>query len=680
MLRQFNTPNTMALSAALCANMLDCDFIFFNPSDVDLTNRKINGLTLVDGKWVRKLTNYPDAIDNSPARKANRSIYNELEKSVPFTMHRIGNKDFVSKKLMNDVEYRDLVIPYKNLNEFNDAMEMLNQHSKIIIKPTGGNRGNGIVYIEKIDQDFLVVSKEENVKYDYEAFKEYINELSKHKNLVQMYISSTTRSNLPFDIRIHVRRGEEGKWKIVKIYPRMGNEKSVESNLSQGGSIAKIVPFLKHNFEGQWKRIFADLKKLGREFPEYFNRGYDFHIDALGLDIGIDQDGKPWLFEVNSFPGCTMFEVEAQLVAMKYAKYLALKDGKLSAVNNKEKTVIAMLSPAKGLSKLKTACAAASLLYDSEFCYFTPDDIDYENQFLYGKTYVNNEWITKQYSYVEGIDVIYDRIRLVGRMKYKKVYDELSHIPLTHKSFGGTLNKIKVYDVFKKDGSMIDHIVPYLHHTNISKTIDFIREQQVVIIKPQVGLFGNGLFYIEYLNDQYNIKFKGQELNFTETKFISWLEQTTRKEPYVVQKYIYTRTKDNQPFDVRVHLMRGYKNKWEFVAILPRVGIEFEKMTAMKIGGYTGMWEGFIKRNYGEESYSSINKQMRRVSLDFTKKFEALFNTEISEVGIDFAIDENGQIYLLEMNLRRPGFFYYEFDVAKRAMGYAKYLSELNEK
>jgi len=679
MLRQFKQPNSMALAAALSANMLNCNFLFFNPEDIDLKNKKINGLVLDNGKWTRQISNYPDVVDNSPPRKENKAVYAELEKSIPFTMHRIGNKDYVSSNLIKDDDYKDLVIPYQTLTSEHDIYKMLELYKKIIVKPTGGNRGNGILYIEQVGQTYIVISKDQKMKYEIDDFNKYISKLIKQKYIIQKYISSTTQSKLPFDIRIHVRRGEFGKWEIVKIYPRIGNSNSVESNLSQGGSISKITPFLKQNFQDDWEKLLTSLNKLGKEFPIYFNKKYDFEIDALGLDIGIDNNGKLWLFEVNSFPGCTMFEIEAQQVAMKYAKYLAGKK-KHSVINqNNNKTVIAMFSPAKGLSKLKTACFAAASMYDAEFCYFTPEDIDYKSKVIYGKTFTNNKWITKQYSYVNEIDVIYDRVRMIGRRKYKEVYEELNHIPFTHKNFGRTLNKIKVYDEFQKDGSMKNHIIPYIHHTSSSEILDFINEHKKIIIKPQVGLIGNGLYYIESSDSFYVIKFKGQELQLNRSEFINWIEKLTSKEAYVVQKYINTRTKDNQPFDIRVHLMRGYRNKWEFVVILPRVGIEFEKITPMKRGGYVGIWEGFIKRNYGEESYTNINKEMKKISLDFTKKFEKLFQTEISEVGIDFAIDENGQIYLLEMNLRRPGFQYYEFDVAKKAIGYAKYLSEVNK-
>lgn len=681
MLRQFEKPNTMVKAAALSAAMLDCEFFFFNPEDVDIHNKKINGLFLKNGEWKKSITRFPDVIDNSPPRRASREVYKELEKTIPFTMHRIGNKDFVSKRLMSDKKYDGLVIPYKELRSINDVFEMLQSNTSIIIKPTGGNRGQGIIYAEKKNSKFSVKTLDNIKIYDADEFEKYIEELAERKFIVQSYISSVTKSNLPFDIRIHVRRGDDGNWTNVKIYPRIGSGKSVESNLSQGGSLAQIVPFLKYNFTESWKEILAELRTLGKKFPVYFQEGYDYQLDALGLDIGIDEKGKLWLFEVNSFPGSTMFELEAQEVAMKYAKYLALRQEnpttEIQILNNEnKKPVIAMLSPAKGISKLKSACVAAASMYDCEFFYFTPDDIDYKEKIIQGKTYINHKWETKEYSYIQDIDVVYDRIRLVGRKKYKKVYDTLNHIPLTHKSFGGTLNKIEVYDKFKLEGTLEDHIVPYTHYKDVDSVVNFIEEHKKIIIKPQVGLMGNGLYYIEKNEGIYEVINKNAELKFNKAEFKLWLAKTADAEPYVVQKYIYTRTKDDAPFDVRVHMMRNDKNKWEFIVILPRVGIGYEKITAMSEGGYISQWAGFIKRNYGEEMYSAINRQMRYISKEFTNKFEEIYNTEISEIGIDFAIDENGHVFMLELNLRRPGFLYYEFDVAKRAIGYARYLYE----
>lgn len=148
----------------------------------------------------------------------------------------------------------------------------------------------------------------------------------KRKYLIQPYIRSLTKGNLPYDIRIHVRRGENAEWKVVKIYPRIGLADGIVSNISQGGYITKLDNFLKVNFGDEYLKIKSRLFKFASEFPDYFQKGYDnYLIDALGIDIGIDENNKFWIFEVNSYPGSTFFELESQLVAMSYARYLAEK-------------------------------------------------------------------------------------------------------------------------------------------------------------------------------------------------------------------------------------------------------------------------------------------------------------------------------------------------------------------
>ena len=184
MLRHFENPNTMAKAAALSAEMLDCDFFFFNPKDVDINHKNINGLFLKNGEWIRMVTEFPDVIDNSPSKKISKNIYQELEKTIPFTMHRIGNKDFVNKRLINE-RYAELVIPYRDLKNINDVKEMLSVHSRIIIKPSGGNRGKGIIYIEKKDDKYTIRAAENINTYNETEVEKYIYELTNKNYIVQ---------------------------------------------------------------------------------------------------------------------------------------------------------------------------------------------------------------------------------------------------------------------------------------------------------------------------------------------------------------------------------------------------------------------------------------------------------------------------------------------------------------
>jgi glutathione synthase/RimK-type ligase-like ATP-grasp enzyme len=203
----------------------------------------------------------------------------------------------------------------------------LAEYKKIILKPQRGNRGRGIYYIEDRNSYYLIIANKEKIELEKNKIDTFIENEITHKNyIVQRYIQSLTKDNLPFDIRIHVRRDINAEWKVVKIYPRIGTNDGITSNVSQGGYIGQIDKFLKRQFGDKYLTVHDELTKLAKEFPVYFQKGYNYNIDALGIDIGIDDNCKLWLFEVNSYPGSTFFELESQIVAMGYAKYLAQQE------------------------------------------------------------------------------------------------------------------------------------------------------------------------------------------------------------------------------------------------------------------------------------------------------------------------------------------------------------------
>ena len=709
MLRQFSKPNQLVLAAAHAAKMIDCNFFFFHPTDVNFESRKIMGLFYEDGEWVRRETEFPDVVDNSPSRREYRETFNRLSKEVPFTMRRIGNKDVVNNRIKQDAVFAKYIIPSNKITSVEDILAFLKEYDAIVVKPAGGNRGKGIHFIAKTEEGFILNVDSVTKEIKREEMQDHLAPLIKRSMIVQPFIQSVTKEGLPFDIRLHVRRGMEGKWKTVKIYPRIGNGDGIVSNLSQGGSIGRIRPFLKHQFGEKWLTIWKELNELASAFPNYFQKSYDEPLDALGLDIGIDSDGRLWLFEVNSFPGSTMFELEAQQVAMQYAKHLALihkkdllkvdalkkgihtnskevdkEDSSVSVLEKqnhemKGKPVIAMLSPAKGRSRLKFDCAAVSPFYEAEFFYFTVHDIDYEKQVVQGQTHEDGKWITKIYRREE-IDVIYDRLRAIGRPRFKKAYDFLKGIPNTHPIFGRSINKLEVYDKISNEESLKAHIIPYENFENVEKALNFIAEHTEIILKPHVGHGGKSLVYIIKEDDTFILHQQFEKKTLDHFTFMEWLEEYTSTEDFLLQKYINTRTIDGNPFDIRAHMMRDKTGKWSYVAYFPRIGVEHEKITQQDRGGYRGKWKGFLERNYGKEKYVEINKQFKRIVPQLLSVFEREYNQKISEAGLDLAISPDGQIYLIEFNILRPGIHYYEFEVAKRAIGYALYLHETQEK
>ncbi|AYU54137.1 YheC/YheD family protein [Staphylococcus debuckii] len=323
MLRTNTKPQILARTVAYICMHYGIKFFYFSPSDVDLINKKINGQFFEKGKWVRKIVDYPDVVDNEPMKMKNKKIYNNLKETSIFTTNPLGGKNKVFRMLKESQLFEDVLIPYILVRNPDDVLSFLNRYNKILLKPVFSNQGRNIIVIEKAGNSFKLLDDRISKSLTYNELIELLNQ--KYMNptyICQPFINSKTIEGSPFDIRLHVRKNSEGRWEKVKIYPRIGMGKNITSNISQGGGISPIVPFLQHNFGNEWKKIKNKLELLCRSFPTRFESLYDYDLDALGIDFGIDQKGNIGLFEVNTYPGQQFFYAEDAEVRVDYYRYL----------------------------------------------------------------------------------------------------------------------------------------------------------------------------------------------------------------------------------------------------------------------------------------------------------------------------------------------------------------------
>src|SRR5699024_1618332 len=100
---------------------------------------------------------------------------------------------------------------------------------------------------------------------------------------------------------------------------------TVISNVNQGGGISDLLPFLKANFGEQAAEINEKINGLAETLPYKVEELRGTHIMTLGLDIGIDQNGDLYLFEVNDGPATFAVKAEAGFLRANYYKYLFKK-------------------------------------------------------------------------------------------------------------------------------------------------------------------------------------------------------------------------------------------------------------------------------------------------------------------------------------------------------------------
>jgi hypothetical protein len=322
-----------AYAYAAAAKMEGVNFFYFSFSRVDFHTKTINGYTYNDGKWEESRFPFPDIIYNagSAIKGDQYEVENKLRKYIPFTSHSIGNKLRVYKRINDGKEFSQYLIPTKKLTSIHTLREMIKRFKKVVVKPVSGRKGERVLFLEKLHPDeYRLIDKKKVVSLSQLKLKQFIRELlMTNKWLIQPYIHSVTKDGFPYDFRLHVQKNSEGEWAITSIYPRV-TVKGIVSNISSGGYTNIVGDFLRMEFDEDYYNMQRYLERFALVFAKHFDGLYDEPLDELGIDVGIDENRKAWIYEVNWRPGTPptySLELDVARNHVGYAKYLLDQKG-----------------------------------------------------------------------------------------------------------------------------------------------------------------------------------------------------------------------------------------------------------------------------------------------------------------------------------------------------------------
>lgn len=315
-----------AYNCAAVAKMEGIEFYYFSPGNVRLDENIIHGYVYENGIWLQKEMPLPDVIYNpSGMRTSNqKEVYRNLKKIIPFTSHPIGNKIKVFRKIKQLPEFTNYLIPSEEIIDTQSVLHALNNFGKIVVKPLSGSNGLNVTYIERSEENFVVLDGSNRITVNEAELHSKIETLiSNKKFLVQPFISCRTIDGHPYDFRMHVQKNGLGVWSIAMIYPRIGSKNGIISNVSKGGYTGKLKSFLFKEYGIEDYNIKRTLEQFAIHFSEKFDDLYENPLDELGIDIGIDENNKLWIYEVNWRPGYGYRGFDSAMNTIPYAAYLA---------------------------------------------------------------------------------------------------------------------------------------------------------------------------------------------------------------------------------------------------------------------------------------------------------------------------------------------------------------------
>lgn len=382
MLHHRKDPNTVIKSYAyaVVAKAEGARFFYFSPGEVNFVNRSIRGQVYENGKWIERMMPFPDVIYNagSPEKLAkSKEIIQKLKNEIPFTTHSIGNKWNVAERLKEAKEFSNYLIPTEIVKDTEHFFKFMAAFEKVVFKPIDGRKGKGIFFISKKGDAFQVRKDTNSIRYSRQQLNDFIkSKISNGTHIIQPYIQSVTKSGQVFDFRLHVQKDGEGKWVITTIYPRVAPTGSIIANINNGGFTNYLDPFLQQEFKEEAFNIRRTLEyfslSLANHLDELQMVQYGEILDEIGIDIGLDENLKIWIYEVNWRPGCPpafYLELDVVINSIQYAMYLAknqktltekIKKIKKKHIEEQEGTPIIAITGSAG--KTTTKAFLASIL------------------------------------------------------------------------------------------------------------------------------------------------------------------------------------------------------------------------------------------------------------------------------------------------------------------------------
>jgi len=209
------------------------------------------------------------------------------------------NKHKQYKKLEKELGHLPFTIYLSEEKDHRKILQMLEEFNGIVFKPISGAESKGILIIIKKQNRYLLISDikgSRNVEDISDSLEETMKKLFLPGYIVQQKIEfSKIFGEYDFDLRIHTIGNE-----IVGTAAFVYNLKTGVEEVKSIESIAEKSTKLKEALE--------KAKMIGREATRIMN------LDISGVDIMLSgTDYKPYLIEINSFPGWALLEANPDL-------------------------------------------------------------------------------------------------------------------------------------------------------------------------------------------------------------------------------------------------------------------------------------------------------------------------------------------------------------------------------
>lgn len=305
----------------------------------------------------------------------------------------------------------------------------------------------------------------------------------------------------------------------------------------------------------------------------------------------------------------------------------------------------------------------AGIKYGLQVVVFSPEGVQSDQSSIHGYKYEQGSWVKSQFPWP---DMVYDRFHYhkgSPQNSASKVLTASSRSKSCTMWARGLPGKYKVYNVLKEDNNIRPYLPPTFPYSGPRSLEKYLLDYKgQVFMKPQAGSQGKSTLHIQlddhqtemliiHGRDDHNKSFLRKFIK--QDDGFKWIHHFIKQTPFIIQPYLHLYNKHHHPFDVRVLMQKEAHGKWMLTGMAVREGNSGEITSNLHGGGTATSVLPFLTQEFGAAQAAQMVAVLNKLSGNIPPILENYYG-RLGELGIDFGIDREGNIWLLEVN-SKPG-------------------------
>jgi hypothetical protein len=485
-----------------------------------------------------------------------------------------------------------------------------------------------------------------------------------------------------FDLRSLVQKDGSGKWRVTGVSVRIAPADGVVTSPRSGGNVAPLERVLAHVFPSGWREVQEEVERVSLAMAAAMERAMGPCVE-LGLDLGVLQDGRVALIEVNGKPlKVSLQRLRDPLITerifrcpIQYAIRLDLT-GRASRTpldrsrrtlcpsdSDRLPPLVAVLLQRAAPEFLRQKPRYQEIALEAKRAGCRPifldiSGLDLESGSATGLVWGAGEWHSVTVPLPE---VIYHRTAFRNPLVRAEAAQRLRRLTAEHGVI--LLNSVNAFSKWQTDQALrffreTADLAPETVLLQGPESLEHMLETfPVLVAKADHGSHGSDVLRITAGSGGWHVRGKagGRPV---ETRFerkeqlCQFLALLSCGSNWVVQQGICLPEVDGRFFDLRVVLQKDGAGQWQTALVLLRLAQPNRVAANMSQGAEPFLPEEFLRlHGHRFPGLTQMAERAAAVAHLTALALEARFG-RLGEIGVDIGVDETGRAWVFEANTK----------------------------